>query len=261
VSDPKLTGNVSDELGQAERGADFESVNRSSLLQDVEPLRVTVESDGKDLLLRPEHHQGQQLARRGPGNLQQSARDELAAQVFADSSMMHPASQRIQRKPQRGSLVWYSFRKTMAAAMWGDRILLKQDAMESAYSCRNCKGTGHTDEICPTCKGGHTDIDGVSSCRSCQVLGYGFEAKHAAGFVPCGSCAGAGWAGGIVVPEVAQSQPITGIVVSIGPECVDLRLGDRVLHSKYAGHAVTTPEGETFTTMHEHEVLWLLRDI
>src|SRR5262249_1288193 len=116
-------------------------------------------------------------------------------------------------------------------------------------------------EVCPTCKGSTIDIDGKSACRSCQVLGYDRDVKHACGFTICESCRGAGSAGGIVIPETAKSQPISGIIVSCGQEVGLYQLGDRVLHSKYAGHTLVTPEGEEYTTMREHEVLQLLKEL
>src|SRR5262249_47811095 len=153
---------------------------------------------------------------------------------------------------QRGQLVYYAIRPHTAAAMFGDRILVKRDTMESAYSCRHCRGKGHTEEICPTCKGETQENIGgaLHPCRSCQVLGYDRENMVPRGFVKCEPCLGSGWAGGIVKPEVAQSAPVCGIVVSVGPDCVNLQLGDRVLHSRYAGHGTDTPEGETYQTLH-----------
>lgn len=265
MSDPKVSGNSSDELGQHEGGADFENVNRSSFPRDVPDIPVELTKVGRDILVQPTRHDGSRPAQI-PGEIEAGLREQLAAAVFDDPNMMVPAAQRdrIKRRSTRDNLVWYGVRPDDAMSMWGDRILVKRDTLESAYSCRNCKGTGHTEENCPTCKGTGQEtfvVEGEStthSCRNCEVLGYQFETKYTCGFVPCRSCSGSGWAGGIVIPEVAQSEPIAGIVVSIGPMCVDLTLGDRVLYQKYCGHNFVTPEGVGFTLMHEHEALSLL---
>ena len=50
------------------------------------------------------------------------------------------------------------------------------------------------------------------------------------------------------------------MVVSIGPDTKLLKLGDRVLHSKYAGHTLEM-KNETYTYMREHEVISLLREL
>lgn len=261
MSEPKNTGNAADELAQHETGADFESVNRSPAPPDVPAIKVHGEYvSAMDLLLRQDIRFPNPS--NAPGELQEGAKEQMAAQIFDDPTMITPRG-KIEKRSERGALVWWAIRPKTAAAMWGDRVLIKRDTMESAYSCRNCKGKGHYDLPCPTCKGKCEEITNgeVRACRSCQCLGYDREVKRACGFVLCESCAGSGWAGGIVKPEITQEAPVAGIVVSIGPQCVDLKLGDRVLHSKYAGHTVNTPEGESYTTMHEHEVLWLLRDL
>lgn len=256
MAEPKTTGNVADEQHQ-----DFSEANSSAAPPTIDPITVDHERVEDGIILRPEHSASKPA--RGVGDLQEGAREQMAAQIFEDPTMLAPARGQIEKRSTRGALVWWAIRPNKAAAMWGDRVLIRRDTMESAYSCRNCKGKGHTDEQCPTCKGEALEkINGSEfPCRTCQVLGYDREQKHPSGFVACIACNGSGWAGGIVLPEIAQSAPVSGIVVSIGPECVNLKLGDSVLHSKYAGHTVTTPEGESYTTMHEHEVLWLLRDL
>jgi co-chaperonin GroES (HSP10) len=62
-----------------------------------------------------------------------------------------------------------------------------------------------------------------------------------------------------VIPEVAERKPITGIVVSVGPECRLYKLGDRVIHSRFAGHEMTVAKNESFVMMRECEVLSILK--
>jgi co-chaperonin GroES (HSP10) len=258
VADPKTIGNRADEQGEFEAGADFTAVNVSPAPEPIEPVEVHVEHFGKNMVLVPEHKEAR------PGRrmeLQEGSREMLDAVIFDDPSMMKRMSGAITRKSTRGALIYYAITPDNAVAVWGDRVIIKQDSQESAYSCRTCKGSGHTEECCPTCKGSCIDIDGGSPCRSCWVLGYGRDLKSPCGFTECPFCKGAGWRGGIVIPEVTQAMPITGIIVSVGPDCVNLQLGDRVLHSKYSGHNQTTPDGEFYTVMHEHEVLELIKDL
>ncbi len=96
-------------------------------------------------------------------------------------------------------------------------------------------------------------------CRGCKVLGFGMEVPHSSGFKKCDRCGGSGWKGGVIVPEQAQQEAVTGIVVSIGPDCKLMKIGDRVLHSKYAGHTLKIGENNQIVTMRESEVLKILR--
>lgn len=262
---PSIVGNQADEQGAFNKGADFDAVNTSPMPRPAVELEVAVVSEGKNLVITP-IERAIQMQRRGFAAIQESPRHLLDAQLFDDPNMVE--AQRAQqsliaRKSERGQLIFYAIRGSALAAAIGDRLIVKRDTMESAYSCRTCKGKGHSEVQCPTCKGAKEEnINGTAyPCRSCIVLGYSREGSSPCGFVKCEACQGAGWAGGVVIPEVAQSEPISGVVVSSGPQCVNFFPGDRVLHSRYSGHTSVTPEGDAFTTMHEHEVLWLLREL
>jgi co-chaperonin GroES (HSP10) len=261
MADPKTSviGNKSDEMGAFEQGADFAGVNHSQVPANGEQVEVHVQHDGKNLVLIPDNPKA--VKRHSPIELQDGPRQMTDAAIFEDPNMLSRVTGDITRKSSRGALIFFAVSKHNAIAVWEDRVLIKRDSMESAYSCQSCRGKGHTIEICPTCKGSSIDIDGQSPCRSCQVLGYGMEAKRAQGYVQCAACLGSGWAGGIARPEYTQSEPITGIVVSVGPLCVNLQLGDRVLHSRYSGHQQSAPSGEFYTIMHEHEVLELIKEL
>jgi co-chaperonin GroES (HSP10) len=261
VADPKhaVLGNKSDEQGAFEEGADFGALNHSEIPANGEHVDVEVAHDGKNLHLTPTKFKPQKT--HAPIELHDGPRQMIDATIFEDPSMISRVTGDITRKSSRGALIFFAVSKHSSIAVWGDRVLIKRDSMESAYSCQTCRGKGHSETQCPTCKGSAIDIDGKSPCRSCQVLGYGMEAKRAAGRTICEACSGSGWAGGIVRPEITQSEPITGIVVSVGPQCVNLQLGDRVLHSRYSGHQQSAPSGEFYTVMAEHEVLELVREI
>lgn len=59
-------------------------------------------------------------------------------------------------------------------------------------------------------------------------------------------------AGGILLPENRRERPVMGVVAAIGPDVVDIAVGERVLFGKYAGVEVEMPDGERLT---DHRVL------
>lgn len=76
------------------------------------------------------------------------------------------------------------------------------------------------------------------------------------GTASCPDCGGKG--GLIVVPEDAQRRPTTGVIVSAGPKVEHLRVGQSVMYSNFAGHAVSLNDGERkveLRILHETEVL------
>jgi chaperonin GroES len=73
--------------------------------------------------------------------------------------------------------------------------------------------------------------------------------------------------GGILLPETAQEKPRQGEVVAIGPGKVDdkgnlkkvnVRVGDQILFSSYAGTEVKTEEEAEFLIMSEDDILGVL---
>jgi len=73
-------------------------------------------------------------------------------------------------------------------------------------------------------------------------------------------------AGGIIIPDTAKEKPSEGRIVAAGPgKCddkgervaMDVKAGDRVLFSKYAGSEVTL-EGEEHLIISEDDVLAIL---
>ena len=74
--------------------------------------------------------------------------------------------------------------------------------------------------------------------------------------------------GGILLPDSAQQKPKEGTVISVGPGKTDengklhtlnVKVGDRVLFSSYAGTEVKMPESdEEFLILSEDEILGVL---
>jgi chaperonin GroES len=70
-------------------------------------------------------------------------------------------------------------------------------------------------------------------------------------------------AGGIIIPDTAKEKPQEGMVVAAGKgkprddggiTALDVKTGDRVLFSKYAGTDVTL-DGDEYTILREEDVL------
>jgi len=267
MADPMI-GNRATEQGQFEEGADFKGINVSTLPASGPVLEVEIKRSGDGFELKQERPSniGRSL------ELRHSDADLLAAQLLEDpettafsipnvgkiETSPSRISQAISRNQNREQLIWFGIDSTNLSAALGDRIIVRRDLLESEYICRTCKGKGHSDEVCIQCEGKQQREGQL--CKSCLVLGFEAEKPHPSGFVKCSACQGAGWRNGIIIPEVAQGKPVTGVVVSLGPETRLLKLGDRVLHSKYAGHTLEMKQ-ETYTYMRECEVISLLRDL
>lgn len=59
--------------------------------------------------------------------------------------------------------------------------------------------------------------------------------------------------GGIVLPDKSIERPLRGTVVSVGPECSQVREGDVVWHSKHSGRPIKLDDDE-FLILTEGEV-------
>jgi chaperonin GroES len=74
--------------------------------------------------------------------------------------------------------------------------------------------------------------------------------------------------GGIIIPDTAKEKPQEGIVVAVGTGRIEgegkkktpleVRKGDRILFSKYAGTEVTI-EGEEHLIMKEEDIIALIK--
>lgn len=72
--------------------------------------------------------------------------------------------------------------------------------------------------------------------------------------------------GGILLPDSAQEKPKEGVVIAIGPgktdehgnkECMQLKVGDKVLFSSYAGTEVKGDD-EEMLILSEDDILGVL---
>ena len=60
--------------------------------------------------------------------------------------------------------------------------------------------------------------------------------------------------GGIILAEASQEEPIEGTVFGIGPDCVNIKVGDTVLMPAFAGNQVTL-RGNQFSVLAEEEIM------
>ncbi|MBO8142273.1 MAG: co-chaperone GroES [Firmicutes bacterium] len=74
--------------------------------------------------------------------------------------------------------------------------------------------------------------------------------------------------GGIVLPDTAKERPQQGKVVAVGPGKVNdqgkriamtVKVGDRVVYSKYAGTEVTV-DGEEYLILSESDILAVVEE-
>lgn len=68
-------------------------------------------------------------------------------------------------------------------------------------------------------------------------------------------------ASGIIIPDTAKEKPQRGEIVAIGTgkkdEPFNVKVGDNVLYSKYAGQEITI-EGKEFLIMKESDILGIV---
>jgi co-chaperonin GroES (HSP10) len=270
-------GNKADELGALDRGADIEGLNQSGMPSGrVEPLEVDVKRVEDGLSLVPVRQAGEFA--RALGAIEEGPLDLMMAQLAEEPDEVGLVRKNVNgvivearedrlaeivRRGPREMLVWYGSHPEYMQAMAGDRILVRKDVLELEDACRSCHGRGYAeDSVCECCNGTQRVSAGGDEsvpCGACQALGYDREQWWATGHTPCPVCRATGWRSGIVIPEVAERKPITGIVVSVGPECRLYKLGDRVIHSRFAGHEMTVAKNESFVMMRECEVLSILK--
>lgn len=277
----EVLGNTASEQAAHDAGMSFESLNHGSLPES-RPDAMEVDAEyvsGDGLTLTPKSVEG---FHRALGDLKEGPMDQLTAQLCEEPDTTALAIRKIgdievqgdpsrlamvSRRNPREELVWYGMHPEYYGAVAGDRIMLRRDILESQYSCKACKGLGYDDgAICGNC-GGHAketvrNQAGESTeapCRVCRVSGYGKEVWYSCGKHKCSKCNGSGWRGGIIIPEESQSQAITGVVVSVGPDVRTWKIGDRLMFSRYAGHTLEVSKTESFIMMRESEAIGMLR--
>jgi chaperonin GroES len=74
--------------------------------------------------------------------------------------------------------------------------------------------------------------------------------------------------GGIIIPDTAKEKPITGTIIAVGSGKseskgnekmpLDVKEGDKVLFSKYAGTEVTI-DGEELLIMKEEDIIAIVK--
>jgi len=73
--------------------------------------------------------------------------------------------------------------------------------------------------------------------------------------------------GGILLPDTAKERPQEGEVIAVGKgrilengtvQPLEVKVGDRVLYSKYAGTEINTKEGEEFLIIKEEDILAII---
>lgn len=74
--------------------------------------------------------------------------------------------------------------------------------------------------------------------------------------------------GGIILPDTAKEKPQEGKVVAVGKGRVldngnvvapEVKVGDRILYSKYSGSEITTKEGEELLIIKEDDILAIIK--
>lgn len=129
----------------------------------------------------------------------------------------------------------------------GERVLVLVDPFRSGYECTECDGKQKVQ--CTDCTDGKSRLNPEVLCKSCRGTMS----------VDCPACQGKGVEhGGIILPDVSQNPPRTGVIVSVGDYVGrgvqhlfgsmpietfgerknPLKRGDRVLFGTYAGHDV-----------------------
>jgi len=74
--------------------------------------------------------------------------------------------------------------------------------------------------------------------------------------------------GGIVLPDTAKERPQEGKVLAVGKgkvlengaiQPLEVKVGDRILYSKYAGNEITTKDGEELLIIKEEDILAIIK--
>ncbi len=68
------------------------------------------------------------------------------------------------------------------------------------------------------------------------------------------------YSGRIVVPEIAKRKPTKGLVVGVADDITDIKVGDRVLYSQFAGYLLKFEDTPLVRCIGYAEVLSILWD-
>lgn len=102
-----------------------------------------------------------------------------------------------------------------------DRVLVLEDEFKSGYECATCNETGKLD--CHECINGRSKLNHDIKCKIC-------EGKA---FIKCADCNGTGAL--LHVSDESKRRPTTGVVVSVGKNVEEIRVGERYAYSSYCG--------------------------
>ena len=67
-------------------------------------------------------------------------------------------------------------------------------------------------------------------------------------------------AGGIIIPDMAKEKPTEAIVIAVGDLCTDVKVGDRVLFSKYGGNEIVVND-DTVLILQEEDIQVKLEEV
>jgi hypothetical protein len=112
----------------------------------------------------------------------------------------------------------------VAFEAWNDRLIMLEDPFVSGYECEKCDATGVVP--CDSCGGtGTSAVVKDAKCTKC----------HGEKRLVCDECKGKGEF--IVIPEVAQRRPTTGVVMSIGRDVKEIEVHQSVMYHDFVGAA------------------------
>jgi chaperonin GroES len=67
------------------------------------------------------------------------------------------------------------------------------------------------------------------------------------------------YSGSIVIPEVAKRRPTKGLVVAVADNVTDIKVGDRVLYSQFAGYLLIFENMPAMRMLGYEEILGILK--
>ena len=111
-----------------------------------------------------------------------------------------------------------------------DRVLLLEDEFRSGYECEACSKSGKVK--CPNCKGdGQTTLLSMNPNQAPIVK----KCSHCNGEkeIKCDACGGKGEL--LVIPDVAKRRPTTGIIVSVGCDVREYKIGEYAAYPNFCG--------------------------
>jgi hypothetical protein len=124
-----------------------------------------------------------------------------------------------------------------------DKIIIMLDPFKTGFECKVCDGTG-VERRCDCVTG----LDRFQqACKKCGGNPDAFVGKE------CRLCKGIG--SSLVIPESAKSLPTSGRIVSKGPDCTKVHIGERYLFGVHVGYFLPFKGNILLRCMREHEIL------